>query len=74
MSEKGIITIDELDARKEVVAQRVEKRFLDEGMGVDAQDGNGYCKHLERDVSLPGLRAPASGRNWLKFVLTLCPP
>jgi hypothetical protein len=33
--EKGLLTVEELDGRKEVVATRVEKRFLDLGMGVD---------------------------------------
>lgn len=37
LEEKGIITIGELDERKDIVAQRVEKRFLDKGMGVNLQ-------------------------------------
>jgi hypothetical protein len=37
LAEKEIITIEELDARKDTVAQRVEKRFLDKGMGVNLQ-------------------------------------
>ena len=35
LAEKGIITVAELDARKDVVAPRIKKRFLDKGMGVD---------------------------------------
>ena len=105
LQEKGLLTIEELDARKDTVAERMEKRFLDKGMGVNllepeqdkyaltggvqidcenrvhlchaaccrlwfplsqqdvdegviqwdlqlpyiiAQDGDGYCKHLDR--------------------------
>lgn len=40
LHEKGIITIEELDARKAKVADRVEKRFLDKGMGVDLMEPN----------------------------------
>jgi hypothetical protein len=35
LAEKGIITVEELDARKDVVAPRVEKRYISKGMGVD---------------------------------------
>ena len=38
LKEKGVITIEELDARKTPVAQRVEKRFLSKGMGVVMQE------------------------------------
>lgn len=38
LKEKGIITIEELDERKETVSKRVEKRFLDKGMGVHLQE------------------------------------
>jgi hypothetical protein len=38
LKEKGLITIEELDARKTTVAQRVEKRFLSKGMGVMMQE------------------------------------
>src|SRR5438876_3937412 len=38
LKEKGLITIEELDARKDVVAKRVEKRFIDKGMGVVLQE------------------------------------
>jgi hypothetical protein len=38
LKEKGIITIEELDARKTTVAQRVEKRFLSKGMAVMLQE------------------------------------
>jgi hypothetical protein len=38
LKEKGVINIEELDARKDVVAKRVEKRFIDKGMGVMLQD------------------------------------
>ena len=34
LSERGIITIEELDERKTTVAERVKKRFLDKGMCV----------------------------------------
>ena len=38
LREKGILTIEELDVRKDAVGQRVEKRFLDKGMGVHLQE------------------------------------
>lgn len=34
LEEKGILTINELDARKDAVAARVQRRFLDKGMGI----------------------------------------
>ena len=36
--EKGLITIEELDARKNVVAKRVEQRFLEKDMGVNLRE------------------------------------
>ena len=38
LTEKGVLTIEELDARKDKIADRVEKRFLSKGMGVALQD------------------------------------
>jgi len=38
LEQKGVLTIDELDARKDQIADRVERRFLREGMGVVLQD------------------------------------
>jgi hypothetical protein len=38
LTEKGILTIEELDARKEKIADRVERRFLSRGMGVALQE------------------------------------
>jgi hypothetical protein len=38
LSERGIITVEELDERKTTVAERVKKRFLDKGMGVHLQE------------------------------------
>ena len=38
LAEKGLITIEELDARKNEVAKRVEKRFLEKDMGVNLQE------------------------------------
>ncbi len=38
LEEKGIVAIEELDARKETVSERVEKRFLHKGMGVNLQE------------------------------------
>ena len=38
LTEKGILTIEELEARKDKIADRVEKRFLSKGMGVVLQD------------------------------------
>jgi Fe-S-cluster containining protein len=38
LAEKGVLTIEELDARKDKIADRVQKRFLSEGMGVVLQE------------------------------------
>ena len=38
LSEKGLITVEELDARKRVVGQRLAKQFSDQGMGAMLQD------------------------------------
>lgn len=38
LSEKGLITIEELDERKKQVAQRLVKRFVDSGLGLMYQD------------------------------------
>lgn len=38
LEEKGVLTVEELDERKDAVAERVQKRFLDKGMGVHLQE------------------------------------
>jgi Fe-S-cluster containining protein len=38
LTEKGILTIEELDARKDSIADRVEQRFLSKGAGVALQE------------------------------------
>jgi hypothetical protein len=38
LSEKGLITVEELDERKRVVGQRLAKQFSGKGMGVMLQD------------------------------------
>ncbi len=38
LSEKGLLTIEELDERKKQVAQRLVKRFVESGMGLMYQD------------------------------------
>lgn len=38
MSEKGLITVEELDERKRVVGQRLAQQFSENGMGVMLQD------------------------------------
>jgi Fe-S-cluster containining protein len=38
LTEKGVLTIEELDAQKDKIADRVEKRFLSKGMGVVLQE------------------------------------
>lgn len=38
LSDKGLITIDELDERKAVVAQRLQRQFREQGMGALFQD------------------------------------
>lgn len=39
LTEKGVIALPELDARKRIVAERLVKQFLDKGMGVALQQG-----------------------------------
>src|SRR5690348_10553079 len=52
LTEKGILTIEELDARKDKIADRVEKRFLSKGMGVVLQepDQDKYAFQAEAHV------------------------
>lgn len=38
LAEKGILTTEELDSRKDKIADRVQKRFLSKGMGVVLQE------------------------------------
>jgi Fe-S-cluster containining protein len=38
LAERGVLTIEELDAHKDRIADRVEKRFVSKGMGVALQD------------------------------------
>jgi Fe-S-cluster containining protein len=38
LTEKGVLTIEELDGRKDKIADRVERRFVSEGMGVVLQE------------------------------------
>jgi hypothetical protein len=38
LAEKGVLTTEELDARKDKIAERVQKRFLSKGMGVVLQE------------------------------------
>jgi hypothetical protein len=38
LAEKGMLTIEELDARKDKIADRVQRRFLSKGMGVVLQE------------------------------------
>ena len=54
LQEKGIITIEELDERKKVVAKRLVKKFADQGLGVaalqeDEQDKYTFEKGVEID-------------------------
>lgn len=48
LSEKGLITIDELDERKQIVGQRLAKEFSEKGMGAMLQDPE-YDKYVFRD-------------------------
>jgi hypothetical protein len=38
LAEKGVLTTEELDTRKDKIADRVQKRFLSKGMGVVLQE------------------------------------
>jgi Fe-S-cluster containining protein len=52
LSEKGLLTIEELDERKKQVAQRLVMRFVDSGMGLMYQDPeyDKYTFDQEADV------------------------
>jgi hypothetical protein len=52
LTEKGVLTIEELDAQKDKIADRVEKRFLSKGMGVVLQepDQDKYAFQAEAHV------------------------
>lgn len=52
LDEKGILTIEELDERKTTVAKRVEKRFLDKGMGVNLQEPELDKYAFQREVQI----------------------
>jgi Fe-S-cluster containining protein len=52
LADKGIVTIEELDAQKDRIADRVEKRFLGKGMGIALQepDQDKYALQAEAHV------------------------
>lgn len=52
LAEKGILTVEELDDRKDSIAERVERRFLNQGMGVVLQepDRDKYLLESEAQV------------------------
>lgn len=52
LSEKGLLTIEELDERKKEVAQRLVERFVESGMGLMYQDPeyDKYTFENEADV------------------------
>ena len=52
LTEKGILTIEELDVQKDKIADRVERRFLSKGMGVVLQepDQDKYAFEAEAHV------------------------
>jgi Fe-S-cluster containining protein len=52
LAEKGVLTVEELDARKDSIADRVERRFLKQGMGVVLQepDQDKYALQSEAQV------------------------
>ncbi len=52
LSEKGLLTIEELDERKKQVAQRLVRRFVESGMGLMYQDPeyDKYTFDQEADV------------------------
>lgn len=52
LKEKGLITIDELDARKDAVAERVNQRFLSKGMGVVMQDPERDKYQVEHGIKI----------------------
>jgi hypothetical protein len=52
LEEKGVITIEELDECKDTVAERVEKRFLDKGMGVNLQEPELDKYAFQREVQI----------------------
>src|SRR5262245_23294201 len=53
LTEKGLLEIAEIDARKPIVAARLLDRFLDKGMGValqeDEQDKYAFANTVEFD-------------------------
>jgi hypothetical protein len=52
LSEKGILSIEELDARRAQISDRVEKRFVSQGMGVALQEPELDKYALQADVDV----------------------
>jgi Fe-S-cluster containining protein len=52
LQEKGIITIEELDTRKKVVADRLVKKFKDEGVGAVYQDPECDKYSFDKEVEI----------------------
>jgi len=52
LSEKGIITVEELDKRKKAVADRLVKKFKDEGMGAVYQDPECDKYNFDKEVEI----------------------
>ena len=52
LQEKGIITVEELDARKKAVADRLVKKFKDEGMGAVYQDPECDKYSFDKEVEI----------------------
>lgn len=52
LSEKGIITVEELDKRKKAVADRLVKKFKDEGMGAVYQDPECDKYSFDKEVEI----------------------
>jgi Fe-S-cluster containining protein len=52
LTEKGLLSVAELDARKNAIAERVQKRFLSKGMGVIVQESERDKYKFEAEVKI----------------------
>ena len=72
LEEKGLLSIEELDARKEVVAERLLEQYRQDGNGVMLQDPE-YDKYGFAQAGRDRLRQPGSPLPGSLLPIALCP-
>ncbi len=72
LAEKGLITVEELDARKQVVGERLVEQFREQGMGALFQDPE-YDKYAFEQRRRDRLRQPRPALPGRLLPAALCP-